>query len=122
MSPPLAEILATAVFNELIDINLFRGHGLRVIGGSIFQFKVTIIIYFEPQLVSIDIGYVFAFVVNGVFEHRDGSRINGCFCPAGFTDHHFHFGDGRYHHIQFLQYLTVYFYAGVRHGCGHQEK
>ena len=105
--PPLAEILAIAIFDQF---TLF------------IPYIFPLVTHLEAESIAILIRFVFGFVQNHVFVHGQRSGIQGTFDSTRLSYHGFYLGNGRYCHVQHPQIAGVFLCPRVRHGTGHEQE
>src|SRR5690606_37885145 len=69
VASPLAEIFTVGIRDQLFHIYLLGRHGFRLIKVPVVKFKMTIFIYFELQLGTVDVRDIFGFIIDGIFKH-----------------------------------------------------
>ena len=96
------------------------GSILYQLTGGVAHKSTVLIFIVNPS--AAPIRFKLLLVVDNRLNHRDWSRVKGCFRTTKFTNHRVNFGDGLKSHILFLQNINGLANRGMRHRCRHKQE
>ena len=94
----------------------------RVVCTSAFQDIFAFSVHLEAFPLSVFVQYIFGTIVDRVFEHLGGCRVEGRIYPSPFADCRFHFGDSCQALVQSFDVIQVLFDACMGHTGRHQQE